>query len=185
MIPPDPGPGRMLTDLEARAYAHLAPVLHANAPDGLLIPDELARVLLDALDDLNARRTPSLTAAVRAAGAAADRVRTEEDAEPLTIAERARALGRRLDFNLVAGSNLEVAELARAYVELERLAPFEPPPELELEEDTRDVVVDAAAAVRDVIVEHDVYADNFTGRLAPLGNALNALGEALDVHESA
>lgn len=183
MSSPDPGPGPMLTDQEARAYAHLAAIADADAP--LALVPELARVLLHALDDLNARRGPGSLAAVRAAGAAADRVRTEEDAEPLTIAERARALGRRLDFNLVAGSNLEVAELARAYVELERLAPFEPPPELELEEDTRDVVVDAAAAVRDVIVEHDVYADNFTGRLAPLGNALNALGEALDVHESA
>ena len=187
-----PGPGPMLSDLEARAYAHLAPARGADRESALgtiPLPDELARELLAALDDLNDKRAAGLGRVDRrASAAAADRVRAEEnDHDELSDDERAASLGRRIDFALVGGSNLELAELTNAYVRLAELADQRwrrVMQESHDETDVRDAVVDAARDVVDVIVGQGIGVDDLGARLGPFTEALNALGEAVDVYES-
>ena len=183
-----PGPGPMLSDLEARAYAHLAAARGDGAHPGVMLSPELCRELLACLDELNDRRSEGIKRLeARGAERAADSVRAQADDvdAPLSDVERAEALGRRIDFALVGGSNLELAELTNAYVALRGPRPFGDLPTLEPQElDASTAIIDAAVEVRDVIVGQGIGVDDLGARLGPFTEALNTLGEAVDVWES-
>lgn len=191
--PPTPDPLDGLDQDEARAFAAL---VDSDTAD-VTVDSRDVLPLTHALEELALRRRTGMSyhlgaiLRVAAQGRAVDKAAAiaavdaaQADAEPLTDAERAEALGSELDVAIAEGADpADLRDLAAAYTTLADrvpvvIGPAGPDPRDERIselEPIKTAALDVCLTVRETLPDPDYL----TGRYADLGADLNRLAELL------